>query len=63
MAQKKARKTKSPGTGRRRRKPAGASTGLAPQELQATAAPPDGDGLQQEVERDGGEMLGGFWGT
>lgn len=60
MAQKKARKTKSPGTGRRRRKPAGASTGLAPQELQATAAPPDVDGLQQEVESDGGKVLGVF---
>jgi ParB family chromosome partitioning protein len=33
---------------------------LAPQELQATAAPPDVDGLQQEVESDGGKVLGVF---
>ena len=60
MAQKKARKTKSPGTGRRRRKPAGASTGLAPQELQATVVPEEVDGLRHEVESDSGKVLSVF---
>jgi ParB family chromosome partitioning protein len=60
MAQKKARKTKSPGTGRRRRKPAGASTGLAPQELQATVVPEEVEGLRHEVESEGGKVLGVF---
>ena len=60
MAQKKAKKTKSASTGRRRRKPAGASTGLAPSELQPTAVPQEIDGIQQEVESDGGKVLAIF---
>jgi len=60
MAQKKARKTKSSGTVRRRRKPAGVSTGLAPTELQETVAPQDVNELQLAVEDDGGKVLGIF---
>ncbi len=60
MAQKKAKKTKSPGTGRRRRKPAGASTGLTPDELRSTAAPPEVEAIRREVESYGGSVLGTF---
>ncbi len=60
MGQKKAKKTESVGAGRRRRKPAGASAGLAPTELQPTAVPREVDGIRQEVESDGGKVIGVF---
>lgn len=45
---------------RRRRKPAGASTGLKPAELQAGPAPPEVVELERAVERDGGKVLGSY---
>lgn len=67
MAEQKAKKTRGAGT-RKRRKPAGASTGLAATELQAAAPPGAVAGLHQAVEQDGGKILaiyrepyGGHW--
>lgn len=68
MAEKKSKKPPFPKGARRRRKPAGASTGLVPVELQA-AAPPGGVAhLHQAIEEDGGKVLslyrepyGGHW--
>lgn len=68
MAKKKSKKPPFPKGARRRRKPAGASTGLVPVELQA-AAPPGGVAhLHQAIEEDGGKVLslyrepyGGHW--
>src|SRR5207253_4039714 len=57
MAEKKPRKPRAAGTKRRRRKPAGTSTGLAAAELQAEAAPPEVAELQQLIETDGGKVL------
>lgn len=54
MAEKKSRKK------RRRRKPAGASTGLGPAELQAGTPPQDVAELGRAVERDGGKVLGSY---
>jgi len=54
MAEKKTRK------GRRRRKPAGASTGLTPAELQAGTPPAQVVELERVVERDGGKALGAY---
>ena len=60
MAEKKPRKSKS-GTGpRRRRKPAGAATGLAATELQAAAPPPDVAELHHAIETDGGKVLAAY---
>jgi ParB family chromosome partitioning protein len=69
MAEKKERRRKSVGTGtRRRRKPAGASTGLSPSELQAESPTADVIELQNVIESDGGKTLavyrdpfGGRW--
>lgn len=66
MAEKKAKK--KPGAPRKRRKLAGHSTGLGPKDL-VTAAPPDAvEGLQDAIEKDGGNVLatyrepfGGHW--
>jgi ParB family chromosome partitioning protein len=57
MAEKKPRKPRAAGTKRRRRKPAGSSTGLAAAELQAEAAPPEVAELQRLIETDGGKVL------
>lgn len=54
MPEKKARQK------RRRRKPAGASTGLSPAELQAGTPPADVAELERSVERDGGKLLGAY---
>ncbi len=58
MAERKTKKARSTGTGRRRRKPAGASTGLTAVELQAGSPPVEVTDLQQTVEQDGGKVLG-----
>ncbi len=68
MVEKKARKPKTAGTGRRRRKPAGASVGLTARELQAAAPPGEVAELHRSIEQDGGQALatyrepyGGRW--
>ncbi len=64
------KKTKQPkgGATRRRRKPAGASTGLGATELQAAAPPGDVQELHRAIDHDGGKVLtiyrepyGGRW--
>jgi len=67
MAEKKS-KTVRPTGSRRRRKPAGASTGLTASELQAAAPPPEVATLHRAIEDDGGKVLtiyrepyGGRW--
>jgi ParB family chromosome partitioning protein len=68
MAEKKAKKAPLPRGARRRRKPAGASVGLAATELQAAAPPGEVAELHRAVEGDGGKVLsvyrepyGGKW--
>lgn len=68
MVERKAKKPPLPKGARRRRKPVGASTGLAPIELQAAAPPGTVAELHQEIEADGGKVLsiyrepyGGHW--
>ncbi len=68
MAEKKARKPKTAGTSRRRRKPARASVGLTAPELQAAAPPGEVAELHRSIEQDGGQALatyrepyGGRW--
>lgn len=68
MAEKKPKKPRAAGTGRRRRKPAGAATGLAATELQAAAPPGEVAELHRAIEDDGGKALavyrepyGGRW--
>jgi ParB family chromosome partitioning protein len=56
MPEKKSQKARSTGV-KRRRKPAGASTGLAATELQAAAPPSEVVELHQEIERHGGKVL------
>ncbi|HEU4342317.1 MAG TPA: ParB N-terminal domain-containing protein [Candidatus Binatia bacterium] len=55
MAEKKA--TKKSGAPRKRRKPAGRSTGLASTDLTTTAPPGNVDELRRAIERDGGTVL------
>ncbi len=68
MAERKPKATKAPGTVRRRRKPAGASTGLAPRELLATEPRAEVADLRRTIEGHGGTVLsvyrepyGGKW--
>ncbi|HYM37202.1 MAG TPA: ParB N-terminal domain-containing protein [Nitrospiraceae bacterium] len=68
MAEKKSRKAPLPKGARRRRKPAGASTGLTATELQAAAPPGEVAELHRAIEGDGGKVLsiyrepyGGKW--
>jgi len=68
MAEKKAKKATLPKGARRRRKPAGASTGLTSTELQAAAPPGEVAELHRAIEGDGGKVLsiyrepyGGKW--
>jgi ParB family chromosome partitioning protein len=56
VADKKPKKA----TGRRRRKPAGQSSGLSPAELQSGSAPENVAELGRAVERDGGKVLGAY---
>ncbi|HKC93524.1 MAG TPA: ParB N-terminal domain-containing protein [Nitrospira sp.] len=67
MAEKKPKTVRAIGT-RRRRKPAGASTGLAATELQAAAPPAEVAALHRAIDDDGGKVLavyrepyGGRW--
>ncbi len=57
MAEKKPKKTKTPGGVRRRRKPAGTSTGLTAGELQAAAPTAEVARLHQAINHDGGKVL------
>lgn len=64
----KPKKKGSVGGGRRRRKPAGQSTGLSATELQAAAPPGEVAELHRAIEEDGGKVLavyrepyGGHW--
>ena len=57
MVQRRVRKLRATGSPRRRRKPAGVSTGLAASELQAGTPPPDVAELQRTIESDGGNVL------
>jgi len=68
VAEKKSKKAPLPKGVRRRRKPVGASTGLAAGELQAAAPPGVVAELHQLIETDGGKVLsvyrdpyGGHW--
>jgi ParB family transcriptional regulator, chromosome partitioning protein len=68
MGEAKAKKVRSATTVKRRRKPGGASTGLAATELQAAAPPGDVAELHRAIEEDGGKSLavyrepyGGRW--
>ncbi|MBM4134301.1 MAG: ParB/RepB/Spo0J family partition protein [Nitrospira sp.] len=65
---RKPRKAATAGAPRRRRKPAGASTGLAATELQAAAPPGEVAALHRTIDEDGGRVLalyrepyGGRW--
>src|SRR5262245_65145180 len=57
MPEKKTKKPRGSGA-RRRRKPAGRATGLVATELQDAACPKEVSELQQQVEDDGGKVLG-----
>ena len=57
MADKKSKKSQSTGSVRRRRKPAGTSTGLTAGELQAAAPTGEVAGLHQAINSDGGKVL------
>ncbi len=57
MAEKKPRKRRATGTPRRRRKPAGVSTGLAASELQNGSVPPEVAELEELIAKDGGKVL------
>src|SRR2546428_13748254 len=68
MAEKKPRKLRAAGTTRKRRKPAGVSTGLAAAELLAAAPSGEVAELHRAIEDDGGKVLavyrepfGGRW--
>jgi len=68
MADAKTKRPRSTGNGKRRRKPAGASTGLAATEWQAAAPPGEVAELHRAIETDGGKVLsiyrepyGGRW--
>ncbi|MEK6619316.1 MAG: chromosome partitioning protein ParB, partial [Nitrospirota bacterium] len=60
MAEKKPKKPRASGGVRRRRKPAGISTGLAATELQAAAPPGEVAELHRTIEADGGKVLAAY---
>ena len=57
MAEKKQKKSKTSGGVRRRRKPAGISTGLGADELQAASPSGEVAGLHDAINQDGGKVL------
>lgn len=59
MAEKKSKRVRAGGV-RRRRKPSGVSSGLRPAELQEGRPAEDVTGLQREVEKEGGKVLGAY---
>jgi ParB family chromosome partitioning protein len=68
MAEKKPKKARAPGGVRKRRKPAGISTGLSATDLQSAAPPGEVAELHRLIEQDGGKVLamyrepyGGRW--
>ena len=68
MAEAQAKKVRSSTRGKRRKKPAGASTGLSATELQSAAPPAEVAQLHRAIEDDGGRVLavyrepyGGRW--
>ena len=68
MAEKKAKRKSAPGGVRKRRKPAGTSTGLTATDLQAAAPTGEVASLHQAIHNDGGKVLatyrepfGGQW--
>jgi len=68
MVEKKPRKSSPPGTRKKRKKPAGASVGLLPTELQTAAPPFEVNQLFQTIEANGGKVFsvyrepyGGKW--
>src|SRR3990172_11105353 len=70
VGEKKSKKAPLPKGSRQRRKPAGASTGLAASDLQAAAQPGEVAELHRAIEGDGGKVLamyrepyGGRWGV
>ena len=60
MAEKKAKKPRAATGVHRRRKPAGASTGLLAAELQAAAPPGEVGALHHAIESDGGKALAAY---
>jgi ParB family chromosome partitioning protein len=60
MADAKGKKARRATGTKRRRKPAGASTGLRAAELQAAATPGDVAHLQRSIEEDGGKVLSAY---
>jgi len=60
MAEKKAKTPRAIGSARRRRKPAGTSTGLTALELQAAAPPAEVASLHQAIQGDGGKVLAAY---
>jgi ParB family chromosome partitioning protein len=58
MPQKKTKK--SPGAPRKRRKPAGQSSALAPKDLTDASMPSPVDELKRSIEQDGGEVLAAY---
>src|SRR3990172_7276095 len=60
MAEKKPRKPRAPGAVRKRRKPAGVSTGLAATELQSAAPAGEVAELHRIIEADGGKVLAAY---
>jgi len=60
MAEKKPKKPRASGGVRRRRKPAGISTGLSATELQAAAPPGEVAELHRAIEDNGGKVLAAY---
>ncbi len=60
MPNKKPKKPRAAGGVRRRRKPAGTSTGMGAVELQAAAPPGDVAALHQAIEGEGGKVLAAY---
>jgi ParB family transcriptional regulator, chromosome partitioning protein len=58
MAERKAKK--KPGTPRKRRKLAGKSVGLEAKEILISATPSEVGGLQEAIEKDGGQVLASY---
>ena len=60
MAEKKSKKTRPSEAPKRRRKPAGASVGLAASELQAAAPPSEVADVHRVIEQHGGKVLSAY---
>lgn len=60
MAEKKAKKPRAPGAGRRRRKLPGTATGLCAPELLGATPPREVSELEQAIAADGGQVLAAY---